>query len=472
MQKVYTKIESIVGNVVTVRASGVRSGDLALVGESYASVIKLSRVLVSLQVFAGTQGVSTTDTVRFLGRPMMVSFSDDLLGRVFDGAGVPRDNGPALTENMIPIGDPSVNPAKRIVPKRMIRTGIPMIDVFNTLVESQKLPIFSVSGEPYNQLLARIAMQAEVDVIVLGGMGLKYDDYLFFRDTLEKSGAMGRTVMFVHTASDPTVECTLVPDLSLAVAEQFALAGKRVLIRSDLNAPRDEAGNITDETRLLASVPAIRLALDAGAAVMVMSHLGRPTEGECRPEDSLAGITVRMSELVGVPITLSRRYLEEGVQIKPGQVVMLENCRCNKGEKKNNEELAKAYAALCDVYVNDAFGTAHRAQASTEGVARFASVACAGPLMASEIEALTKAVAQAEHPLVAIVGGSKVSTKLTILNNLAQKVDQLIVGGGIANTFLLAAGYKVGKSLAEPELVDECKKVLETLKAKGATAAC
>ena len=230
MQKVYTKIESIIGNVVTVRASGVRSGDLALVGESYASVIKLSGDLVSLQVFAGTQGVSTTDTVRFLGRPMMVSFSDDLLGRVFDGAGVPRDNGPALTENMIPIGGPSVNPAKRIVPKRMIRTGIPMIDVFNTLVESQKLPIFSVSGEPYNQLLARIAMQAEVDVIVLGGMGLKYDDYLFFRDTLEKSGAMGRTVMFVHTASDPTVECTLVPDLSLAVAEQFALAGKRVLV--------------------------------------------------------------------------------------------------------------------------------------------------------------------------------------------------------------------------------------------------
>ena len=230
MQKVYTKIESIVGNVVTVRASGVRSGDLALVGESYASVIKLSGDLVSLQVFAGTQGVSTTDTVRFLGRPMMVSFSDDLLGRVFDGAGVPRDNGPALTENMIPIGGPSVNPAKRIVPKRMIRTGIPMIDVFNTLVESQKLPIFSVSGEPYNQLLARIAMQAEGDVIVLGGRGLKYDDYLFFRDTLEKSGAMGRTVMFVHTASDPTVECTLVPDLSLAVAEQFALAGKRVLV--------------------------------------------------------------------------------------------------------------------------------------------------------------------------------------------------------------------------------------------------
>ena len=253
-----------------------------------------------------------------------------------------------------------------------------------------------------------------------------------------------------------------------SLAKQGALAGKRVLIRSDLNVPRDEAGNITDETRLIASVPAIRLALDAGAAVMVMSHLGRPTEGECRPEDSLAAVTVRMSELVGEPITLSRRYLEAGVQVKPGQVVMLENCRCNKGEKKNDETLAKAYAALCDVFVNDAFGTAHRAQASTEGVARFASVACAGPLMAGEIEALTKALSQAEHPLAAIVGGSKVSTKLTILNNLAQKVDQLIVGGGIANTFLLAAGYKVGKSLAEPELVDECRRVLETLKVKGA----
>lgn len=230
MQKVYTKIESIVGNVVTVRASDVRLGDLALVGSSYANVIKLNKDLVTLQVFSGTQGVSTTDPVRFLGRPMMVSFSEHLLGRIFDGAGVPRDNGPALTENMIPIGGPSVNPSKRTVPNKMIRTGIPMIDVFNTLVESQKLPIFSVSGEPYNQLLSRIAMQAQVDVIVLGGMGLKYDDYLFFRDTLEKSGAMGRTVMFIHTASDPTVECTLVPDMALAVAEQFALAGKRVLV--------------------------------------------------------------------------------------------------------------------------------------------------------------------------------------------------------------------------------------------------
>ena len=230
MQKVYTKIESIVGNVVTVRATNVRLGDLALVGDSYATVIKLDKDLVSLQVFAGAQGVGTNDPVRFLGRPMMVSFSDHLLGRVFDGAGVPRDHGPALTENMIPIGGPSFNPAKRILPKNMIRTGIPMIDVFNTLVESQKLPIFSISGEPYNALLSRIALQAEVDVIVLGGMGLKYDDYLAFRDTLEKGGAMSHTVMFIHTASDPTVECTLVPDILLTDMTNYADAQKEMSI--------------------------------------------------------------------------------------------------------------------------------------------------------------------------------------------------------------------------------------------------
>lgn len=234
MQKVYTKIESIVGNVITVKADGVRNSDLAEIsgasGTSLARVIKLDHDLVSLEVFSGSQGISTSDKVRFLGRPMKVSFSDNLLGRIFDGAGRPRDNGPTLEENMITIGGPSVNPSKRIMAKNMIRTGIPMIDMFNSLVESQKLPIFSVSGEPYNQLLARIAMQAEVDIIILGGMGLKYDDYLYFKDTLEKSGALSHTIMFIHTASDPTVECTLVPDLSLAVAEQFALQGKKVLV--------------------------------------------------------------------------------------------------------------------------------------------------------------------------------------------------------------------------------------------------
>lgn len=230
MQKVYTKIESIVGNVITVRAQGVRYNDLAMVGKSLANVIKLDGELVSLQVFAGAQGISTTDEVRFLGYPMKVSYSENLLGRVFNGSGKPMDNGPELDENLIEIGGPSVNPAKRIIPRNMIRTGIPMIDVFNTLVESQKLPIFSVSGEPYNQLLARIAMQAEVDLIVLGGMGLKYDDYLYFKDTLKESGAMDRTIMFINTASDPTVECTMIPDLALAVAERFALDGKKVLV--------------------------------------------------------------------------------------------------------------------------------------------------------------------------------------------------------------------------------------------------
>ncbi len=234
MKKVYSKIESITGNVIAVRADGVRYGDLAEIetkfGASLAEVIRLQDDLVSLQVFAGGRGVSTGDEVRFLGSSMRVSFSENLLGRVFTGSGDPRDKGPTLKENLIPIGGPSVNPSKRIIPRKMIRTGIPMIDLFNTLVVSQKLPIFSVSGEPYNELLARIAMQAEVDVIVLGGMGLKYDDYLNFKETLEEGGALSRTVMFVHTAADPVVECLMVPDVSLAVAEQFALQGKDVLV--------------------------------------------------------------------------------------------------------------------------------------------------------------------------------------------------------------------------------------------------
>jgi V/A-type H+-transporting ATPase subunit B len=234
MKKVYSKIESITGSVITVRAEGVRYGDLAEVdtvfGTSLAEVNRLEGDIVSLQVFAGGRGISTGDTVRFLGYPMRVSFSENLMGRVFSGSGDPRDKGPALRDNLIPIGGPSVNPSQRIIPRKMIRTGIPMIDLFNTLVVSQKLPIFSVSGEPYNDLLARIAMQAEVDVIVLGGMGLKYDDYLFFKDTLEEGGALSRTVMFIHTASDPTVECLMIPDMSLAVAEQFALQDKDVLV--------------------------------------------------------------------------------------------------------------------------------------------------------------------------------------------------------------------------------------------------
>ena len=234
MRKVYHKIIQIAGNVITVEADNVANNDLAEVtsvrGTSLAQVIRLLDNKVFLQVFNGTRGINTGDEVRFLGHPMRVSASDALLGRIFTGAGVPRDGRPEIRDNMIEIGGPSVNPAKRIIPRKMIRTGIPMIDVFNTLVESQKLPIFSIAGEPYNELLARIAMQAEVDVIVLGGMGLKYDDYLTFRNTLDEHGALSRSVMFVHTAADPTVECLLVPDMALAVAESFALEGKRVLV--------------------------------------------------------------------------------------------------------------------------------------------------------------------------------------------------------------------------------------------------
>lgn len=261
--------------------------------------------------------------------------------------------------------------------------------------------------------------------------------------------------------------------MKVKTLEQLAangeLTGKRVMIRSDLNAPHDEAGNITNETRLVASVPAIRMALDAGAAVMVVSHRGRPTEGLVTEADSLAAIARRMGELLERPMPLIENWVDGGFEVKPGEVVMLQNCRCNVGEKKCDEMLSKKYAALCDVFVHDAFGTAHRAQASTVGVARYAPVVCAGPLMAAEIDALTRAVENAKHPLAAIVGGSKVSTKLTILSNLAEKVDQLIVGGGILNTFLIAAGKPIGKSLAEPELVDECRRVLAILEKKGAT---
>ncbi len=233
MRKVYHKINRIAGNVITVEAEDVSYNELAEVsgarGTSLAQVIRLQDELVSLQVFAGSRGVSTGDQVRFLGRPMQISSSENLLGRVFNGRGAARDGRPELGDDLIEIGGPSVNPSKRVMPRNMIRTGIPMIDVFNTLVESQKLPIFSIAGEPYNQLLARIALQAEVDVIVLGGMGLKYDDYLYLRNTLEEQGALSRSVLFVHTAADPVVECLMVPDMALAVAESYALAGKRVL---------------------------------------------------------------------------------------------------------------------------------------------------------------------------------------------------------------------------------------------------
>jgi len=255
------------------------------------------------------------------------------------------------------------------------------------------------------------------------------------------------------------------------IAKQSLAKGKRVFIRADLNVPQDHSaaggGRITEDTRIRASVPCIQMALDAGAAVMVTSHLGRPTEGEFKPEDSLQPVARRLAQLLGRDVPLISNWVD-GVTVKPGQVVLLENCRLNKGEKKNDEGLARKMAALCDIFVHDAFGTAHRAEASTYGIAQFAPVACAGPLLAAEVDAITKALSAPKHPLVAIVAGSKVSTKLTILRSLSAKVDGLIVGGGIANTFMLAVGLPIGKSLAEPDLVNEAKAVIEAMRARGA----
>jgi phosphoglycerate kinase len=244
--------------------------------------------------------------------------------------------------------------------------------------------------------------------------------------------------------------------------------GRRVFIRADLNVPQDDDGRITEDTRIRASVPAIRMALDAGAAVMVTSHLGRPTEGQFKPEDSLAPVAKRLGELLGRDVRLVSDWVDGGFAVAPGEVVLLENCRLNVGEKKNSPELAKKLGALCDIFVHDAFGTAHRAEGTTYGIAETAPIASAGPLLAAEMDAIAKALAQPKRPLVAIVAGSKVSTKLTILQSLAKNVDQLIVGGGIANTFMLAAGLKIGKSLAEPDLVGEARAVIEAMKARGA----
>jgi len=246
------------------------------------------------------------------------------------------------------------------------------------------------------------------------------------------------------------------------------LQGKRVLIRADLNVPQDETGKITEDTRIKASMPAIQMCLTAGAAVMVTSHLGRPTEGQFKPEDSLAPVAHRIAELLNRKVALISDWVDGGFEVRPGEVVLLENCRLNVGEKKNSEVLAKKIAALCDVYVNDAFGTAHRAEATTYGVAQFAPIACAGPLMAAELDALSRALANPKRPLVAIVAGSKVSSKLTILKSLASKVDELIVGGGIANTFMLAKGLPIGKSLAEPDLVQEALDIMELMEKRGA----
>ncbi|WP_085314427.1 phosphoglycerate kinase [Derxia lacustris] len=249
---------------------------------------------------------------------------------------------------------------------------------------------------------------------------------------------------------------------------ELDLRGKRVFIRADLNVPQADDGSITDDTRIRASVPGIKFAADAGAAVMVTSHLGRPTEGEPKPEDSLAPVADRLAELLGKPVRLIENWVDGGFEVASGEVVLLQNCRLNKGEKKNADELAQKLAALCDIYANDAFGTAHRAEATTHGIAKYAPVACAGPLLAAELDALGRALGAPKAPLVAIVAGSKVSTKLTILKSLSEKVDQLIVGGGIANTFLLAEGKPIGKSLAEKDLVGEAKAIIDAMKARGA----
>ena len=268
-----------------------------------------------------------------------------------------------------------------------------------------------------------------------------------------------------HSPSSSTITMHFLRFSDLCAAGK--VRGQRVFIRADLNVPLDDEGKITEDTRIRASLPCIRMALDAGAAVMVTSHLGRPTEGQLKPEDSLAPVAARLAELLGRDVPLRANWVD-GVSVQPGDVVLLENCRVNRGEKKNEEALARAMAALCDIFVNDAFGTAHRAEATTYGIAEYAPIACAGPLLTAEIDALTKALANPARPLAAIVAGSKVSTKLSILQSLAGKVDQLIVGGGIANTFMLAAGLPIGKSLAEPSLVEQARAVMVTMKARGA----
>ena len=313
LQKVYSKIESISGNVITVKATGVRYKELAVVGSRYGSsmaeVIRLKNDEVALQVFNGGRGVSTGDEVRFMGEPMKVSFSPNLLGRIFDGSGRPRDGGPELADTMVEIGGPSVNPAKRIIPRKMVRTGIPMIDVFNSLVESQKLPIFSVSGEPYNELLARIALQAEVDIIVLGGMGLKYDDYLFFKDTLEKGGVMSRTVFFVHTASDPVVESLLVPDIALAVAENFAIQDKRVLVL--LTDMTNFADAMKEIAITMEQVPSNR-GYPGDLYTQLASRYEKAVDFEGSGSITILGVTTMPGDDVTHPVPDNTGYITEG----------------------------------------------------------------------------------------------------------------------------------------------------------------
>jgi len=367
MKKVYSKIESITGSVITVRAEGIRYGDLAEVdtvfGTSLAEVNRLEEDLVSLQVFAGGRGISNGDTVRFLGRPMQVSFSENLMGRVFSGSGAPRDKGPSLHDNMIPIGGPSVNPSQRIIPRNMIRTGIPMIDLFNTLVVSQKLPVFSVSGEPYNELLARIAMQAEVDVIIVGGMGLKYDDYLYFKDTLEEGGALSRTVMFVHTASDPTVECLMIPDMSLAVAEQFALQGKDVLVL--LTDMTNFADSMKEISIIQEQVPSNR-GYPGDLYSQLASRYEKAVDFETAGSITVLGVTTMPGDDVTHPVPDNTGYITEGQyylkngRIEPfGSLSRLKqqvNGKTRADHRALMDGMIKLYAAFKDTLEKKAMG--------------------------------------------------------------------------------------------------------------------
>jgi V/A-type H+-transporting ATPase subunit B len=367
MNKVYSKIESITGSVITVRAEGIRYGDLAEVdtvfGTSLAEVNRLQGDIVSLQVFAGGRGISTGDTVRFLGRSMQVPFSENLMGRVFSGSGNPRDKGPALHENLIPIGGPSVNPSQRIIPRNMIRTGIPMIDLFNTLVVSQKLPIFSVSGEPYNELLARIAMQAEVDVIILGGMGLKYDDYLYFKDTLENGGALARTVMFIHTASDPTVECLMIPDMSLAVAEKFALEGKDVLVL--LTDMTNFADAMKEISIIQEQVPSNR-GYPGDLYSQLASRYEKAVDFETAGSITVLGVTTMPGDDVTHPVPDNTGYITEGQyylkngRIEPfGSLSRLKqqvNGKTREDHRALMDGMIKLYSAFRDTLEKKAMG--------------------------------------------------------------------------------------------------------------------
>ncbi|MCL2066819.1 MAG: V-type ATP synthase subunit B [Treponema sp.] len=367
MKKVYSKIESITGSVITVRAEGIRYGDLAEVdtvfGTSLAEVNRLNNDIVSLQVFAGGRGISTGDTVRFLGRQMQVPFSDNLMGRVFSGSGQPRDKGPALHENMIPIGGPSVNPSQRIIPRKMIRTGIPMIDLFNTLVVSQKLPIFSVSGEPYNPLLARVALQAEVDVIILGGMGLKYDDYLFFKDTLENGGALSRTVMFIHTASDPTVECLMIPDMSMAVAEQFALQGKDVLVL--LTDMTNFADAMKEISIIQEQVPSNR-GYPGDLYSQLASRYEKAVDFETAGSITVLGVTTMPGDDVTHPVPDNTGYITEGqYYLKNGRIEpfgslsrlkQLVNGKTRDDHRALMDGMIKLYSAFKDTLEKKAMG--------------------------------------------------------------------------------------------------------------------